>query len=85
MNKQDIDKLYFEASDSLIELSLVSTNKGLHLDNDLEGGLFGLLLEENYREMKLFKARIEHAISQIKNETFKIKDIENILSHKDVA
>lgn len=78
MNKQDIDKLYYETSDLIMELAMVSTAKGFHLNNDLEGGLFKLLLEEDYREMKLFKARVEYAIKQI-------KEADKILSDKKVA
>jgi len=85
MKKQDTDKIFEETFDLIMELAEVSVKKGIHLDNDLEGGLFRLSLEDDYREMKLFKARIEYAITQIKNGTFKIKEADEILPIQKVA
>ena len=56
-----------EVSELLSELYDVSTKKGIHLDNDLETGLFMLLLDENYDEMCLLKNRIITEIKQLKN------------------
>ena len=82
MNKQDIKKLFDEVNDSLMELAIVSTQNGIHLDNDLESAVFMLFLDENINEMSLLKHRVETAIKQIKDGTFKIRDIENIEHYK---
>jgi len=78
MNIQNIDKMYYEVSDLLIDLATLSTEKGFHLDNDLEGGLFGLLLNEDYNEMLLLKNRIIVAIKKMNSGTFKISSKEDI-------
>jgi len=85
MKKQNIDELFEETFDLITELATISIDKGFHLDNDLEGGLFELLLRKDYREMILLKARVEYVIKQIENDIFKIKEVANILSDKKVA
>ena len=82
MSKHNIKKLFDEVNDLLMDLAIVSTEKGIHLDNDLESAVLHLLLNENFNEMTLLKHRIETAIKKIKDGTFKIKDIENIKHSK---
>lgn len=79
MKKQNIKKTFDETNELLTELAVVSTEHGFHLDNDLEGGLFGLLLDGNEREMKLLYKRVEYAINQIKAGTFILKEAKQIL------
>ena len=84
MSKQDIKKLFDEVNDLLMDLAFVSTEKGIHLDNDLESAVLRLLLDDNFNEMRLLKYRVETAIKKIKDGTFKIKDIES-LEHSKAA
>ncbi len=83
--KSQIKILNDEVSELLSELYEASTQRGIHLDNNLETGLFMLLLDENYNEMYLLKNRIKLAIKQIKNGTFEIKEVESILHTQKVA
>jgi hypothetical protein len=53
MKKQNIDKIYEETFDLIIELGIVSSSNGIHLDNNLEVGLFALFIDENYNEIVL--------------------------------
>ena len=61
MHEQNIEKLFDEVNDLLIELAIMSTKKGIHLDNDLESVALHLLLDANFSEMTLLKYRIEIA------------------------
>ncbi len=75
--KSQIDILHEETTVLLSELYNVSTQQGIHLDNDLETGLFMLLIDDNFNEMGLLKHRIERAICQIKEGSFKISNLES--------
>lgn len=79
MSKQNIKQLFDVTNELLTELAVVSTKHGYHLDNDLESGLFALLLDDNYNEMSLLKMRIETAIEQMNNATFKLSKNRTIL------
>lgn len=83
--KSQIDTLHEETEKLLSKLYDVSSKNGLHLDNDLETGLFMLMVDNDYNEMFLLKSRIVTAIKQIENGTFKIKEADKILSDKKVA
>ncbi len=85
MSKQNIKNLHDETSELLTELAIVSTKKGFHLDNDLETGLFMLLVDDDYNEMFLLKNRVTSAIKQIENGTFKISEADETLSVEKVA
>jgi hypothetical protein len=85
MKTKKIKQLFDETSTMLSTLYSVSSANGIHLDNDLETGLFMLLLDENYNEIVLLKNRIKTAIQKINDGTFKIKDIEDITSTQKVA
>ena len=78
--KSQIEKLYDETSTLLSQLNDISTKNGILLDNDLQNGLFMLLLDNNYHEMKLLRHRIETAIKQINDGIFKVKDSDETLS-----
>ncbi len=78
MKTQNIKQLFDETSKILSTLSAVSSSEGIHLDNNLETGLLELLFRNDINEMTLLKYRIEVAIKQIKDGTFKIRDIENL-------
>ncbi|MEA3228524.1 MAG: hypothetical protein U9P38_05550 [Campylobacterota bacterium] len=75
--KSQIDILHEETTLLLSELYNISTQKGIHLDNDLETGLFMLLVDDNSHEMSLLKHRIERAIKQIEEGTFKVSNLES--------
>ncbi|MBL0708782.1 MAG: hypothetical protein JJW00_07045 [Sulfurimonas sp.] len=83
--KSQIDLLHDEVNELLSRLYSVSTKKGFHLDNDLETGLFMLLVDDDYNEMFLLKNRVITAIKQIENGTFKISEADETLSVKKVA
>ncbi len=86
MKKQNINTLFDEVNDLLMELAIISTENGIHLDNDLESGSFRLLLDDNRNEMSLLKNRIEVAIKKIENGTFKISNAdEELVIHQQVA
>ncbi len=74
MSKQNIETLFNQTNELLTQLAVVSNEKGMHLDNDLESGLFELLLDDNYNEIYLLKNRVESAIQKIKDGTFKVYD-----------
>ncbi len=80
MSKQNIKQLFDATNELLTELAVVSTKHGYHLDNDLEGGLLGLLLDDNYNEMSLLKMRIKSAIKKMNDGTFKLSKNDTILS-----
>ena len=77
--KSQIEKLYDETSALLSQLNNISIKNGILLDNDLQNGLFMLLLDDDYHEMKLVKHRVETAIKQISDGTFKIKNVDESL------
>jgi len=85
MKTKKIKQLFDETSTMLSTLYSVSSANGIHLDNDLETGLFMLLLDENYNEIVLLKNRIKTATQKINDGVFKIKDIEDITSTQKVA
>ena len=83
MSKQNIKKLFDTTNELLTELAVVSNKYGYHLDNDLENGLLGLLLDNNYNEMYLLKMRVETAIKQIKEGTFKLSKNSDMLTGRE--
>jgi len=78
MKKQNINKLFDEVNNLLMDLASIATDKGILLDNDLSTAVFDLLLKNDFNEMTLVKYRVETAIKKIKDGTFKIKDIEDL-------
>lgn len=79
MKAKDIKLLYNETLVLLSELNLIAVEKGYMLDNDLESGLFNLLIDEDKNEIVLLKNRIITAIGKMKDGTFKLPIIEEEL------
>ena len=82
MKKQNINKLFDDVNDLLVDLGSTAVSNGILLDNDLSTAVFRLLLDDDFNEMTLVKNRIESAIKKINDGTFKIKDIEDIQTLK---
>lgn len=74
MKNQDIDTLFKQTSKSLSELAIVSSENGIHLDNDLDSTLFSLFIDEKHNEMIQFKRRIDIIIARIKNDKIMTTD-----------
>ncbi len=79
MKAKNIKLLYDETLVLLSELNYVAVEKGYMLDNDLERGLFNLLLDKNENEISLLKNRIITAIKKMKDGTFKLPTLEQEL------
>ncbi len=71
MNAENLNNLYKEIDKLTIELIDNAAIKGISLSDAISEALFELYVKEDEHEMILLKRRIEIAISDIKNGTFK--------------
>lgn len=79
MNEENIKLAHDETRDAITTLMSVAAKHGITLSNDLPDGLFNLYIDDDVREMQLLKIRVDRAIKDIENGTFKRS--EKILEH----
>lgn len=82
MSRQNIRQLFDDVNVLLDELSVISTEKGFHIDHNLESVALMLMLENDEHELILLKHRLETAKKKLLAGTFKVTDIDKMQTKK---